>query len=233
MRINRRLLLPAALLAPALLSGAGARAYAAVPVQRSEQQHSQASPPPSDPRPAEAGTPVGARAMSLEELRREQSRAPRSPASNYKLGAALYAAGRYDEAAEYLSRAVRLDANFVAPRRALGLTYFRLARYGDAAVVFKELTRLQPRLAEGHNNLGVAYAKARKYKEAVAPLREAVALDPTYAEARYNLGAVLALTSDRDAAVEQHAALLKLDPALADRLFRVIHRDKLVYVGSK
>lgn len=222
MRINGRLSILAALLAPALLPSSGARADAFAQAQRSEQQRPQATTSQPD-----------SRASSLEELKREQSRAPKSPDANFKLGAALLAAGRYEDAADYLSRASRLDPNFVAPRRALGLTYFRLARYADAVNVFKELTRLQPQLAEAYNNLGVAYAKARKYKDAVAPLRQAVALDSAYAEARYNYGAVLALTSDRDAANEQHAALLKLDPALAGKLFRIIHRDKMVYVGSK
>jgi Flp pilus assembly protein TadD len=95
------------------------------------------------------------------------------------------------------------------------------------------LTRLRPRLAEGHNNLGVALVKAGRHGEAVAALREAVALEPSYAEARFNLGAALVALSEKDGANEQHTALLKLDAQLAAKLFRLIHRDKLVDVIGK
>ncbi|MFL6334965.1 MAG: tetratricopeptide repeat protein [Pyrinomonadaceae bacterium] len=175
----------------------------------------------------------GWRGRPLEELRGERRREPSSPLANYNLGAALYEAGRYEEAAGFLTRAAELDQTFAAPRRTLGLAYFKLARYGEAAAAFRELTRVSPRLAEGHNNLGVAYAKAGKHKEAVAALAEAVRLEPAYAEARFNLGAALVELSERAAAAEQYAALLPLDAVLAGRLFRLIHRDKLVDADSR
>ncbi len=176
---------------------------------------------------------AGWRGWPLEELRREQRRRPDAAVENYNLGAALYAGGLYEEAVGFLARAARLDARFAAPRRTLGLACFKLARYPEAAEAFRQLTLLQPRLAEGHNNLGVARAKAGRYREAVAALREAVRLETAYAEARFNLGAALVELSEREAAVEQHAALLTLDAALAGKLFRLIHKDKLVDAGSR
>ena len=231
MRTQRRFPALAALLAYALLSTANAQTPPASQSQHAEQQSSQTRGSRPDTHAAEAGR--GWQGRPLEELRREREREPASPESNYNLGAALYGAGLYEEAAAFLSRAAGLDANFAAPRRALGLAYFKLARFNDAAEAFRQLTRLQPRLAEGHNNLGVALVKSGKHKEAVAALREAVTLEPSYAEARFNLGAALVALSEKDAAVEQHDALLALDARLAAKLFRLIHKDKMVDAGSK
>jgi tetratricopeptide (TPR) repeat protein len=211
--------------------------------------NAQTSPPRSDQSPgvraaqsdsqvkrpeARAGErDAGWQGRPLEELKGEQRREPASPVANYNLGASLYAAGRYDESVGFLTRAAELDETFAAPRRTLGLAYFKLARYGEAADAFRRLTRISPRLAEGHNNLGVACVKAGRYKDAVAALREAVRLEPAYAEARFNLGAALVELSEKEAAAEQHAALLPLDPTLAGKLFRLIHKDKLVDAGSR
>jgi tetratricopeptide (TPR) repeat protein len=170
---------------------------------------------------------------SVEELKEAQARAPENPLADYNLGAALYVAGRYDEAVEFLAAAARLDAQFAAARRTLGLAYFKLRRYDEAVESFKELTRLQPELAEAHNNLGVAYCKAGKHKEAVASLREAVRLEPDNAGSRFNLGVSLVALSQKEAALEQHAALASLDPALARKLFALIYRDKILDVSRK
>ena len=231
MRTNTRFRLLALPLASVLLSTAAAQTPDSNPDRRARQRPSQETRSPSDPLATEAEARER-QGRKLEELRREWEREPESPASNYNLGAALYGAGLYEEAAKYLARAASLDAGFAPPRRALGLAYFKLGRYGDAAEAFRQLTRLEPRLAEGHNNLGVAYVKAGKYREAVAALREAVSIDPAYAQARFNLGAALVAAKEKGAAVQQHDALLALDARLAARLFRLIHKDKLVDVGS-
>jgi tetratricopeptide (TPR) repeat protein len=222
MRTNRHSLVAASLLAACAVMLNCAQAQA---VQNNSQVKKTEAPA--------AENVSGWQGRPLEELRGEQRREPSSSLANYNLGAALYEAGGLEEAAGFLTRAANLDESFAAPRRTLGLAYFKLARYGEAAAAFKELTRISPRLAEGHNNLGVACAKAGKYKEAVAALGEAVRLKPAYAEARFNLGAALVELSEREAAAEQHAALLPLDAALAGKLFRLIHRDKLLDAGSR
>jgi tetratricopeptide (TPR) repeat protein len=193
-------------------------------VWRQDQTRGRAGGQPESP---------GWRGRPLDELREEQARAPENSLADYNLGAALYGAGRYEEAVEFLTRAARLDAKFAAARRTLGLAYFKLARYDESVGSFKELARLQPGLAEAHNNLGVAYGKMGKHREAIASLSEAVRLEPDYAGARFNLGAALLLVSRKDAALEQHAALVPLDAALARKLFRLIYRDKILDAGGK
>jgi tetratricopeptide (TPR) repeat protein len=222
MSMNRHSPALASLLALCAVALFGAQARAA----QSDARDKKSEAPAAENRAGWQGRP-------LDELRDEQRRASESPLANYNLGAALYEAGRYEEAVGFLTRAAALDEQFAAPRRMLGLAYFKLARFADAAEAFRRLTRLSPRLAEGHNNLGVALASAGKYKEAAAALREAIALTPSYTEARFNLGSVLVGLNERAAAEEQHTALLRLDAALAGRLFRVIHRDKLVEAGSR
>lgn len=222
MRKNRHSPVLASLLAACAVALSGAQARAVQSDARKEKSEAPA-----------AENRGGWRGRPLDELRDELRRARSSPSANYNLGAALYEAGRYEEAVGLLARAAELDEKFAAPRRTLGLACFKLARYAEAAEAFRQLTLLQPLLAEGHNNLGVAYVKAGKYKDAVKALREAVRLEPAYAEARFNLGAALVELSEKEAAAEQHAALLTLDAALAGKLFRLMHRDKLVDAGSR
>jgi tetratricopeptide (TPR) repeat protein len=245
MRTNRHSPALAALLAACAFALSNAQASPPRPIQSPDPRATQASTPATGAQPARRESQVGRTDASdgergagwqgrpLEELRGEQRHAPSSSLANYNLGASLYESGRHEEAVGFLTRAAELDKTFAAPRRTLGLSYFKLTRYGEAAAAFKELTRISPGLVEGHNNLGVAFAKAGRYKEAVAALGEAVRLAPAYAEARFNLGAALVELSERGAAAEQHAALLPLDAALAGRLFRLIHRDKLVDAGSR
>lgn len=70
-------------------------------------------------------------AEALREFKRALAALP-SPESHYAAGCASYMLGRYSEAAEYFSKAIEQDVNYVAARYALGLTYLRLGRREEA-----------------------------------------------------------------------------------------------------
>ena len=83
-----------------------------------------------------------------------------------------------------------------------------------------------------YNDLGCAYARLKNYKEARAYLRQATALKPEFATAFFNLGVVNLSLQDKGAALEQYAVLKTLDRTLADKLYRMIYKAKILQVSG-
>jgi Flp pilus assembly protein TadD len=111
-----------------------------------------------------------------------------------------------------------------------------LLRSGDASsaipVLEKAVGEMVPPNSTTLNALGVAYFKDKRYSECVATLKSAVELDPDNGELRLNLAIGQLATRNKEGAMSQYRLLKDTDPKLAKALYRLLFRDKVVFVGS-
>lgn len=142
-------------------------------------------------------------------------------------GTALLLAGRLDESAKRLTRAVQLDPEGAEARSALATVFSRLGRFRAAAPQWLELARRQPRRVEAWSNLGLALGRTGNPADldrAVAALAEAARLDPGNPRRRSDLAdAHLALArralgqGNRTAANRALISAVEIDPGARDR----------------
>jgi tetratricopeptide (TPR) repeat protein len=104
-----------------------------------------------------------------------------------------FAAGKIEESARHLEKALRIYPNLPAAHYNLGLCYAKLRTYDKAIVEFQTAAEGEPRLVEPWINLGSVYFLERRYPDGEAAARRALDLDPVNPVARYLLGRVLAL----------------------------------------
>jgi Flp pilus assembly protein TadD len=119
-----------------------------------------------------------------------------------------------------------------------GLKATAAANYGTALIEMKEIGRALSFLEQADlkfpddagikNGLGVALFLKKKYKVAETHLRRAVELAPAAAQVRYNLAMAQVMTNNRGAVLEQYKFLKTSDPELANKLFKILFRDKVI-----
>jgi len=108
------------------------------------------------------------------------------------LGAIRYQQNRYDEAEDYLRKAVASAPNDAETRSLLGIVFYRKGLTEDA---FNELTRavaLDPHNAEAHNYLGVVLNQKGWGAAGEQEIRRAIEINPQYADAHFNLAVIYA-----------------------------------------
>lgn len=130
----------------------------------------------------------------LSRIRRDD---PSLGVAHARVGQALAAAGRPDEALEHYEAAVKIDPSEPAPRTALarlsGERGVALARQGRDADALRHLARaalLASGDAPAQLNLAVQLARMERYAEARAAADRALKIDPDYARAREFLAAL-------------------------------------------
>ena len=108
------------------------------------------------------------------------------------LGAIRYQQNHYDEAEDYLRKAVALAPNDPETRSLLGVVFYRRGLIEDS---FNELTRavaLDPHNAEAHNYLGLVLNQKGWSAAGEQEVRRAIELNPQYADAHLNLAIIYA-----------------------------------------
>ena len=137
------------------------------------------------------------------------------------LGGLLFASGRYEEAAEHLQIAARLQPRIWQVQLALANTLAKLGDLDGAAARYRVALALRPRLSEAHYNLGVVQTDLGQRDEAVDDFRDAIAIRPGFADA-YRKLAVLLMDRGDDAESVRTLRLGLLanpaDPGLAREL---------------
>ncbi len=108
----------------------------------------------------------------------------------------LLEAGRIEEAAPYLERAVALDPGHAGARLRLGLLRLEQGEAARAVSDLSEAVRLAPSSGAAWNALGRAQARQGDDVAAARAFRAAADLDPRDAEALFNLGIALGKSGD-------------------------------------
>ena len=159
---------------------------------------------------------------AIEAARQRVRLDPTSVAAHLDLGLYCRLAGRHDEAARSLVRAVRL-----APDNRVALDELRdqLSLLNDtldfdaARENLEALVKLAPDDAPAWRQLGWIYSLFLRHKDAIAALRRALDLVPGDAEAWHILARVLELENDGPAIVQAFDRLVTVAPAQAQDFY--------------
>ena len=136
------------------------------------------------------------------------SRSPSEFRWNYYLGLAQKGAGRNDQAAESLRRALSLERENLPARLQLATTLIDLNRVEESVAHLQEIVQRQPDNPLAHYELGRAYARADKRDKALKSYSQACELAPAFGAAQYALALAYRDRGDQ-VRYERHAALFE------------------------
>ena len=160
------------------------------------------------------------------------------------LGAALAKQGKYEEAIEYLTKAVEIRSDMPLYYLCLGNAYFALDKYEDAVEWYSRGLSVDPNMADARKNMEIALARQRSSRQpgvqppskeavehyekggvlydqgsidaAIQEFREAIRICPKFAEAHSNLGLALKEQDRTDEAIAEYNKAISLRPDLAE-----------------
>jgi protein O-GlcNAc transferase len=124
--------------------------------------------------------------------------------------------GEFKEAAEYLRRAIAIDAHSDATHYNFGMALTALGSPSDALAAFSTALTINPRAPETWNSRGAALSQLERHVEALADFDKAISLRSDFAEAFYNKGKSLALCRRSDDALAAFDAALRIKSDLAE-----------------
>lgn len=132
----------------------------------------------------------------------------------------------YQNLIEFAPATVRIQSHY-------GLALMRAKRSKQALAILTEATRRFPDDYVVYNALGMALLEKKKFKKSIEPLMRSIALNPQYQPAQYNLALARLATGNRAAALRTYQNLRDSNPALALKLYKILYRDKVIYVGDR
>jgi len=133
-------------------------------------------------------------------------------AAENSYGCALLEAGRIDEAALHLSRAVRIGQIFANARYNLGQVLLKQRRPNEAIACFNELLRCEPNSARAYYHLAAASSMQKKYDDAIKYLDKVLMLNPQYPDVHKRMGATLLIMGRAEEAVSHFNEALRTNP---------------------
>lgn len=167
-------------------------------------------------------------ALSQEVKQEEESSSPAEMEAikQHQEGTKLMLEKKYQEAVEFLKKALTLNPEFSEAYYNLGLSYERLGEYNDAIENLNEAIKRSPDDANAHYALGYSYFQKRKYKQAVESFEHAARLKPDNPFTYSKLGYAYLAWGKVERAREQYQMLKTLDSELADELYDAINKRK-------
>ena len=118
----------------------------------------------------------------------------------YRAGVALMALRRFDEAAEQLAHAARLEPAQPAAWLSLGLAWRELLRHEEALEAFAKARAIDPAIPQVNGQMGLVLRELGRLDEALERVAEEARRHPGVARNHNNLGTTLiALGRERDA----------------------------------
>lgn len=110
---------------------------------------------------------------------------------NNLLGLLCIQTKRFDQAVNYIKKALAEMPDDAQALSNLGLALKDLNRSEEAAGYFQQALMLVPNNPKTHNNLGNIYRELGRLDDAIASYQQALVIQPDYAEAHHNLGGAL------------------------------------------
>jgi len=149
----------------------------------------------------------------LEQSYNLVSALPGSWYAHQKLGRALEAQGRIEEATRQYHQTLQLNPDAVEAHNRLGIALESQGRLDEAIAHYRQALQLRPDFSEVQINLGIALRSQGKVDEAIGYFRQALQLKPRSAEAHVNLGIALESQGNPNEAITQYRQALELKPA--------------------
>jgi Flp pilus assembly protein TadD/2-polyprenyl-3-methyl-5-hydroxy-6-metoxy-1,4-benzoquinol methylase len=130
--------------------------------------------------------------------------------------AALFAEGRYTEAATLAQTMTVRFPFYGVGWKALGMVFKQMGRSADALAPMQKAAALLPRDAEAHSNLGAALQDLGRLDEAVASCRRALQIEPDFIEVHFHRGNALQQLGRLDEAETSYRRALQIEPDFAE-----------------
>lgn len=135
---------------------------------------------------------IQARALGLQETvgrleKQLKARRPESFWDHFGLGRCLLRAGKLEEAARQLEKAMELEPRQVMPHFLLGVCHYRKKHFKEAIAEFRSCVGQFPQV---YFFRGLAHAALGNFPEAEKDFDQAVKLDPNHAPAYFQRGLV-------------------------------------------
>ena len=148
-----------------------------------------------------------------QAIRAGLERAPQSAVGHYHLGRLLLDAGKGEEAAASLERAIAVNASFEPAYLALASIYeSRQAKDRAVAVLRKYLQTVNPRNRDVRHQLVRLYVAAKDYQGARKELNDLLAEDPSDLDAQLRLALLYGEEKEYPKAIDQLTQILKVRP---------------------
>ncbi|MDR2219440.1 MAG: tetratricopeptide repeat protein [Methylobacillus sp.] len=125
--------------------------------------------------------------LALETFKTALKLAPGHPQILLQLGNALFALGRFEEAASQFAASLKADPGQLAAHYNLGNALRELGRPQQAAASYRAALQIDPSDADCHNNLGNVLRELGQLDEAIACYQTALKLNPRLHHARMHL----------------------------------------------
>ncbi len=171
--------------------------------------------------------------IALKHYQQALLRNPKDTVAQINCGNLCVELKRYEEAAGYFRRLVRIFKTNLDVRNALcyalqefGNESHALGRYVVAETCFEEALENQPRNAAYLYNLGNAQRELGKPKEAALQYQKAIQLSPNDADIYNNLGNVQRELGQLDLAIRSYQKALDLNPNLYHAKVHLVHQKQ-------
>lgn len=154
-----------------------------------------------------AGDFAKARECYLAELKRH----PDDADLLHALSLVEFRDGQFEQAEEYLQKAISLNRYGVGFQNSLGDLYLAQNKLREAEAAYFEELRMRPDFSLSHNQLGLLMLQTGNVSRAIKHFQSAVQFMPAYAEAAGNLGLALYRDEQFLAAVKAFELALELN----------------------
>jgi hypothetical protein len=116
--------------------------------------------------------------------------------AHHNMGLALFDQGKFKEAVEHYSEAIRLKPDEAVFRYNRGNAYAKLDRHQQAIEDYHKAIDLKPYYTEAYHNRGLTYARLERYDLAIADYDEVIRRKPNHFNAYYNKACSYALQNN-------------------------------------
>ena len=98
---------------------------------------------------------------------------------------------KYNEATEYMQKAIAVDSTKAEAYNTLGYLYLRYSKdFQKAVATFKEMVKLKPDDANSYDSLGDGYFGSKMYSEALTAYNKALGINPDFTPSIFNIARV-------------------------------------------
>jgi predicted O-linked N-acetylglucosamine transferase (SPINDLY family) len=132
------------------------------------------------------------------------------------LGLIAHQLGQYQQAIDWITKAIAVDGRDPSSHSNLGAVYYALQRFEDAVDAYHTALRLKPDFAQAQYNLGAALKDLGRIEEAASAYEAAARLNRDYAEAYFEWGNVSYLLGQLDRAIDAYNGAVRVRPDFAE-----------------
>lgn len=154
---------------------------------------------------------------SIEEYRRIVDKNPADVSALNNIGAALVQSEKYQEAIEYLIKAVRIQPSNAKAHFNLGLAYQYLQKYKEAADEYQASIQYGFKTYKVCYNFGLVLEQSGNFTEAKSWYSESIKMKSDFANAYFNLGEVDRKLDMKTEAVNNYKKYLEHNPNAMDK----------------